>query len=31
MWFVDWFEAADNPDIRFQQIQCPQELTSVAY
>ena len=31
MWFVDWFEAADNPDIRFQQISCPSDLTSVAY
>jgi hypothetical protein len=31
MWFVDWYQAADNPDIRFQQINCPQELTSIAY
>ena len=31
IWFVDWFEAADNPDVRYQQISCPSDLTNVAY
>jgi Glycosyl hydrolase family 45/ShK domain-like len=26
MWFADWFEAADNPQFTFQQIDCPQAL-----
>ena len=26
LWFVDWFETADNPDFLVQQIDCPQEL-----
>jgi hypothetical protein len=31
MWFVDWFEIADNPDFRYEEIACPQELTDAAY
>ncbi len=31
MWYVNWFEAADNPDFRYEQIDCPSEITSVAY
>lgn len=28
-WYVDWFEAADNPDIVYKPLdQCPQELSS---
>ncbi len=30
MWYVDWFQAADNPSFRFETIECPSELTSVA-
>ncbi len=26
LWFVDWFEAADNPDFLVQEIDCPQQL-----
>ncbi len=25
-WYIDWFQMADNPDIRYQQIECPQEI-----
>jgi hypothetical protein len=27
-WFVDWFEAADNPELLYREIACPQELKS---
>ncbi len=27
-WFVEWFEAADNPALVYKEIPCPQELTS---
>jgi hypothetical protein len=30
VWFVDWFEAADNPDFLYQPVECPAELTSLA-
>lgn len=30
MWYVDWFQAADNPNFRYETIQCPSELSSVA-
>lgn len=26
MWYINWFRAADNPEMRYQQIDCPQEL-----
>jgi len=26
MWYINWFRAADNPQIRYQQVQCPQVL-----
>ncbi len=26
LWFVDWFQVADNPDFLVQQIDCPSEL-----
>ncbi len=29
-WYVNWLHAADNPDIRFEPIQCPQEIRSVS-
>ena len=31
MWFVDWFQAADNPDFRYTQVDCPQELVDAAH
>lgn len=31
MWFVDWFQAADNPDFRYTQVDCPQELIDAAH
>lgn len=26
IWFVDWFEVADNPNIVYKPVDCPQEL-----
>lgn len=31
MWFVEWFQAADNPDFRYTQVDCPQELIQAAH
>lgn len=31
MWFVDWYNAADNPKFWSKEVPCPQELTSIAY
>lgn len=31
MWFVDWFEAADNPSFVYQSVDCPAELTQNAH
>ncbi|HKU39894.1 MAG TPA: hypothetical protein VJR89_17160 [Polyangiales bacterium] len=25
-WFVDWFEVADNPALKYQEVACPNEL-----
>lgn len=30
LWYVDWFEAADNPSFRYEPIDCPSEISSVA-
>ncbi len=27
-WFVDWFQAADNPALRYAEVACPSELTN---
>lgn len=27
-WFTDWFNIADNPEVTFKQIDCPQEIKS---
>jgi hypothetical protein len=27
-WYVDWFQAADNPALKYKEIACPQEITS---
>ncbi|KAI6778046.1 glycoside hydrolase family 45 protein [Emericellopsis cladophorae] len=29
-WRFDWFQNADNPDIQFEQVQCPAELLNVS-
>jgi hypothetical protein len=29
-WFVDWFQAADNPRLSFQEVQCPTALTGLS-
>lgn len=28
LWFADWFEAADNPALKYKEVACPAELTS---
>lgn len=30
MWFADWFEAADNPGLRYREVQCPAELSNAS-
>ena len=29
-WFVNWFETADNPDLEYQEVPCPQALIDVS-
>jgi hypothetical protein len=29
-WFIDWFEAADNPNLIYREIPCPQELIDIS-
>ncbi len=29
-WFVDWFEAADNPNLRYREVACPAELQRIS-
>lgn len=29
-WFVEWFALADNPTMRYKEVPCPQELTSIS-
>lgn len=29
-WRFDWFKNADNPDIEFEQVQCPKEITAIS-
>jgi hypothetical protein len=26
-WFVDWFEVADNPSVKYKEVACPSELS----
>lgn len=28
LWYADWFEAADNPALRYQEVDCPDALVS---
>ncbi len=30
MWFVDWFEVADNPNLQYTEVSCPRELDEVS-
>jgi hypothetical protein len=27
-WFVDWFEVADNPAVKYKEVACPAELAN---
>jgi hypothetical protein len=27
-WFVDWFEVADNPAVKYKEVACPPELAN---
>ena len=29
-WYIEWFQMADNPDIRYQEIECPQEILDLS-
>jgi hypothetical protein len=29
-WFIDWFEAADNPVIVYSEVSCPRELVNIS-
>jgi hypothetical protein len=29
-WFIDWFEAADNPNLIYREVPCPQELIDIS-
>ena len=29
-WFVEWFALADNPTMKYKEVPCPQELSSVS-
>jgi len=26
LWFVDWYQAADNPQFRYEPINCPSDM-----
>lgn len=26
MWYVDWFQVADNPSLKYKEVACPQEI-----
>ncbi len=28
MWYVDWFQAADNPSLKYKEVACPAAITS---
>ncbi len=27
-WYVDWYEVADNPDLRYQEVACPEAIVA---
>jgi hypothetical protein len=29
-WYVDWYEAADNPNLRWQEVACPAALVAIS-
>jgi hypothetical protein len=29
-WFVSWLDAADNPDVSYQEVTCPSQLTQIS-
>ncbi len=30
MWFVDWYEVADNPNLQYNPVDCPKELRDIS-
>jgi len=30
LWYADWFEAADNPALRYKEVSCPSELINAS-
>ncbi|MEI8634902.1 hypothetical protein P4S72_28400 [Vibrio sp. PP-XX7] len=28
MWYANWFEAADNPALKYKEVACPEQLTA---
>lgn len=30
LWYADWFEAADNPSLRYREVACPAQLASAS-
>jgi hypothetical protein len=30
VWFVDWFEAADNPSLKYREVECPQAIVDAS-
>lgn len=30
VWYVDWYQAADNPNLRYQEVHCPPELVAIS-
>ena len=31
MWFVDWFEVADNPKLHYNEVACPQDINGISF
>jgi hypothetical protein len=29
-WYVDWYEAADNPNLRYQEVACPPAIVAIS-
>ncbi len=30
LWFVEWYEVADNPNIEYKEVACPQDIINVS-
>ncbi len=31
LWFVDWFEVADNPKLHYNEVACPQDINGISF